>query len=66
MLIAVGKTEIISVVGSLISIVERLSLSLCLDAGCCIGSYAVSVSVLESDVYLELLLRPRSVAVSTS
>ena len=41
-------------VGSLISSVEGVSL--CLDGGCGIGLHAVSVSVLGSDVCLDLSL----------
>ena len=51
-------------VGSLISSVEGLSL--CLDAGCCIGSYAVSVSVLGSGICLKPSLWAMSVVVSMS
>ena len=45
---------IVSVVGSLISSVEGLSL--CLDGGCGIGSHAVLVSLRGSDVYSGLSL----------
>ena len=55
---------ILSVVGSLISNAEGLLL--CLDDGCCMGSYAVSMSVLNSDTCVEVSLYCRSVVVSMS
>ena len=45
---------VVSVVGSLISSVEGLSL--CLDGGYGIGSHAVSASVLDSDVCSDIIV----------
>ena len=51
-------------VRSLISSVEGLSC--CRNGGFCVGLHAVSISVIDSDICLELSLSLRSVAVSTS